>query len=165
MRAGRPEGLPGLWKQRNNQAGGYVFVDPQLVEGTLRRGFELVESVPRGFRRSLFVMMVTLEVHPFVDGNGRVAPVMMNAELSAANLARIVVPNVYRNEYLAGIRRVSYTDGEGMTRLIKVMSFAWRWTAAMPCQDRAATEGQMEATHALLDPDHAPLGGIRLGLP
>lgn len=165
MRAGRPAGLPGAWKQRNNQAGGYVFVEPQLVEGTLRRGFELAKSVPKGFRRSLFVMMVTLEVHPFVDGNGRVARVMMNAELSAANLARIVVPNVYRNEYLAGIRRVSNTDGDDMARLIRVMSFAWRWTAAMPWQDRAATEGQMEATHALLDPDDTPLGGVRLELP
>ena len=52
-----------------------------------------------------------LEVHPFTDGNGRVARVMMNAELSAANLARIVIPSVYRREYLGGIRRVSQSDG------------------------------------------------------
>ena len=165
MATGRPEALPGAWKHRNNQAGGYVFVEPRLVEGTLRRGFELVTSVPKGFRRSLFVMMVTLEVHPFVDGNGRVARVMMNAELSAANLARIVVPSIFRQEYLGGIRRVSNTDGEDVTRLIRVMSFAWRWTAAMPWEHRAATEGQMEATNALLDPDHAPLDGVRLELP
>ena len=165
MEAGRPECLPGRWKHENNQAGGYVFVDPKMVEGTLHQGFKLVSSVPAGFRRALFVMMVTLEVHPFVDGNGRVARVMMNAELSASNLARIVVPSVYRREYLGGIKRASLSQGQDITGLIKVMSFAWRWTAAMPWEDRAATEGQLEATSALLDPDETPLGGIRLELP
>lgn len=165
MAAGRPEYLPGDWKQAPNQAGGYVFVDPQFVEGTLIKGFELVASVPGGFRRALFMMMVVLEVHPFADGNGRVARVMMNAELSAANLARIVVPSVYRREYLGAIRRVSRSDGREVAGLVRVMSFAWRWTAAMPWEDRAATDGQMEATNALFDPDEAPLGGIRLHLP
>ncbi len=165
MAAGRPECLPGDWKQENNQAGGYLFVAPKLVEGTLNKGFELVTSVPEGFRRALFRMMVILEVHPFTDGNGRVARVMMNAELSAANLARIVIPSVYRREYLGGIRRVSQSDGREIAGLVRVMSFAWRWTAAMPWEDRAATDGQLEATHALLDPDETPLGGIRLELP
>ena len=165
MAVGRPELLPGLWKHENNQAGGYVFVAPNLVEGTLMKGLELVSSVPAGFRRALYVMMVTLEVHPFIDGNGRVARVMMNAELSAANLARIVIPSVYRREYLGGIRRASLSDAEHIGSLVKVMSFAWRWTAAMPWEDRAATEGQLKATNALLDPDETPLDGIRLELP
>ena len=165
MAAGRPECLPGDWKQENNQAGGYVFVAPPLVEGTLNKGFELVSSVPRGFRRALFRMMVILEVHPFTDGNGRVARVMMNAELSAANLARIVIPSVYRREYLGGIRRVSRSDGREVAGLVKVMSYAWRWTAAMPWEDRAATDGRLEATNALFDPDETPLDGIRLELP
>ena len=165
MAIGRPECLPGRWKEENNQAGGYVFVEPKLVEGTLTKGFELVSSLPRGFQRALFVMMVTLEVHPFTDGNGRVARVMMNAELSAGGLARIVVPSVYRREYLGAIKRVSNSDGKEISGLVRVMSFAWRWTAAMPWEDRAATEGQLEATNALLDPDDTPLGGIRLRLP
>ena len=85
--------------------------------------------------------------------------------MNAANRARIVIPSVYRHEYLGGIRRVSNTDGRDVTRLVRVMSFAWRWTAAMPWEDRAATEGQLEATNALLDPDNTPLGGVRLELP
>ena len=165
MSAGRPEYLPGRWKQQPNQAGNYMFVAPELVESTIYQGFKLAPSVPSGFRRSMFVMFVTLEVHPFTDGNGRVARVMMNAELSAANRARIVIPSVYRSEYLGAIRRVSNTDGKDITRLVRVMSFAWRWTAAMPWEDRAATEGQLEATNALLDPDNTSLGGVRLELP
>ena len=163
--AGRPEMGPGRWKHEPNQVGAYLFVDPELVEGTLRRGLELAPSVPAGFRRALYVMMVVAEVHPFTDGNGRAARVMMNAELSATDAARIVIPSVYRNEYVSGLRRISVSAGADVSALVKVMSFAWRWTAAMPWGDRAATEGQMEATNALEDPDHAPLDGIRLELP
>ncbi|MXW94041.1 MAG: Fic family protein [Acidimicrobiaceae bacterium] len=47
-------------------------------------------------------MVVVTEVHPFEDGNGRVARVMMNAELSAVGAASIVIPSVYRNEHVAG---------------------------------------------------------------
>ena len=162
---GRPEMRPGQWKQIPNRIGTYQFVDPKLVEGTLHQGFELVQSVPAGFRRALFIMMVVSEVHPFTDGNGRVARVMMNAELSAADAARIVIPSVYRNEYIASLRSTSVSEGADVSALMRVMGFAWRWTAAMPWEDRAATEGQMEATNALRDPDDAAMGGIKLTLP
>lgn len=162
---GRPEIEPGRWKQAPNQVGTYMFVDPLLVEGTLHRGFELTQSVPAGFRRALFVMAVVTEVHPFADGNGRVARVMMNAELSAVDAARILVPSVYRGEYIAGLRRTSASEGADVATLIRVMGFAWRWTAAMPWEDRAATVGHMAATNALVDPDDAAIGGIKLRLP
>lgn len=162
---GRPEMRPGRWKLEPNRVGAYLFVDPKLVEGTLRRGFDLASSVPAGFLRALFVMVMVSEVHPFTDGNGRVARVMMNAELSAVDAARIIIPSVYRNEYIACLRRTSASEGADVSALVRVMSFAWRWTAAMPWEDRAAAEGQMEATNALQDPDDAAIGGIQLKLP
>ncbi len=162
---GRPEMGPGQWKQTPNRVGAYLFVDPKLVEGTLHMGLELVGSVPAGFPRALFIMVVVFEVHPFADGNGRVARVMMNAELSAVDAARIVIPSVYRNEYIAGLRRTSTSEGADVSALMRVMGFAWRWTAAMPWEDRAATEGQLEATNALRDPDDAAVSGIKLTLP
>ena len=162
---GRPEMGPGQWKKAPNQFGAYQFVAPNLVEGTLHKGLELACSVPAGFRRALFAMVVITEVHPFADGNGRVARVMMNAELSAVEAARIVIPSVYRNEYIAGLRSTSVSEGTEVSALMRVMGFAWRWTAAMPWEDRAATEGQLEATNALRDPDDAAIGGIKLTLP
>ena len=162
---GRPELRPGNWKTSSNNVGGYEFVQPDLVEGTLRRAFELVHEVPAGFRRALFVMMLVSEVHPFADGNGRAARVMMNAELSAVRAARIVIPSVYRNEYISSIRRTSTTGAADITALVRVMSFAWRWTAAMPWHDRAAAEGQLTATNALRDPVTTAIGGIKLQLP
>lgn len=34
------------------------------------------------------------EIHPFNDGNGRLARIMMNAELVAENEEKIIIPTV-----------------------------------------------------------------------
>ena len=162
--AGRPDQLPGQWKTEANRVGAYDFVAPELVEGTLRKGLALVNGIPPGIGRALYVMFVVCEVHPFSDGNGRVARVMMNAELSAADASRIVIPSVYRDEYAAGLRRASLNDGD-LEALIRVMAHAWRWTAAMPWPDQAAVKGQLEATNALQDPITARETGLHLDLP
>ena len=161
---GRPDHEPGCWKTEANRVGAYDFVAPELVEGTLRKGLALASHVPSGIGRALYMMFVVLEVHPFRDGNGRVARVMMNAELSAADASRIVIPSVYRDEYISGLRRASLYHGD-LSALVRVMAHAWRWTAAMPWADRAAVEGQLEATNALQDPVTAREAGLRLELP
>lgn len=161
---GRPEMGPGDWKDQNNQVGVFAFVDHQLVEGTLRRGLGHLAALPPGFVRALYLMFVISEVHPFLDGNGRVARLMMNAELSAVGVSRIVVPTVLRNEYISALRRAS-TQGGDVTALIAVLAFAWRWTSSMPWADPTATEGQLVATNALLDSNDAATSGKMLELP
>lgn len=49
-------------------------------------------------------MFMISEVHPFDDGNGRIARVMMNAELAAAGETKIIIPSVFREDYLGGLR-------------------------------------------------------------
>ena len=155
---------PGQWKTAANSVGGYMFVEPPLVEGTLRKGFSLLPRVRPGFCRALYALFVVSEVHPFTDGNGRVSRVMMNAELSSVGQARIVIPNVYRDEFLSGLRRAS-AEGGDIRALARVLAHAWRWTAAMPWSERAATEGQLHATNALVDSIDAQSSGVRLELP
>ena len=130
----------------------------------LRRGLSLVRGIAPGFRRALFVLFVVSEVHPFADGNGRVSRVMMNAELSHVAQSRIVIPNVFRNEYVASLRRAS-TENGNVEALARVLSYAWQWTAMMPWGDRAAAEGQLHATNALMDSSEAQQTGRRLELP
>ena len=89
---------------------------------------------------------------------------MMNAELTHVGQARIVVPNVFRNEYISSLRRASMGEGD-IEALARVLGFAWRWTAAMPWSDRAATEGKLHATNALMDSTEAERSSIRLELP
>ncbi|MEA3544436.1 MAG: Fic family protein, partial [Thermodesulfobacteriota bacterium] len=104
---GRPDKRPGQYKLRPNVAGLTRFVDPALVRGTLRQGFELYRGLAHPFARALAMMFFVLEVHPFDDGNGRIARAMMNAELVASKQVRIIVPSVFRNEYLSGLKRMT----------------------------------------------------------
>lgn len=160
---GRPEQRPGLFKSGRNRAGSYAFVDPDLVVGTLARAFRRVGDLAPGFARAAYQMFLVSEVHPFDDGNGRVARVVMNAELSAVGQARILIPIVWRDEYRTALRALS-RDGRA-DLYVRVLAWAWRWSAAMPWGDRAATEGRLEATNALLDSVDGARSGRRLELP
>jgi Fic family protein len=94
----RPDNKPGEWKDQVNQAGSTVFVLPALVPGTLREAFERIQALVDPLARALMTMFVVSEVHPFVDGNGRIARLAMNCVLSDAGLSRIIVPTFYRED-------------------------------------------------------------------
>jgi hypothetical protein len=160
---GRPDKRPGQFKERSNQAGSYIFVAPALVEGTLVEGFRRIADLPPGFARAAYELFLISEVHPYDDGNGRVARAAMCAQLTDAGLARIVIPIVFRNEYQTALRSLSR---EGRCDLYaRTLAHAWRWTAAMPWRDRAAVDGYLVATNALVDSTDAERTGVRLGLP
>ncbi|MEJ0057694.1 MAG: Fic family protein [Bacteroidota bacterium] len=53
------------------------------------------------------MMFIVSEVHPFLDGNGRVARVMMNAELSSKGQSKIIIPTVYREDYMGALRKLT----------------------------------------------------------
>ena len=52
-------------------------------------------------------MFLVSEVHPFLDGNGRIARVMMNAELVKQGQTKIIIPTVYRDDYIGAIRKLT----------------------------------------------------------
>ncbi len=105
--AGRPEAGPGEFKTKTNRAGNTVFVAPELVRGTLQKGLERFRALDTPFARAAYMMFLVSEVHPFADGNGRIARVMMNAELIAGGQQRIIIPTVYRDDYLGALRALS----------------------------------------------------------
>ena len=78
---GRPHMNPGIFKTKNNRAGMTEFVEHQLVKGTLSQGFKYYAALTDPFTRAIFMIN---EVHPFNDGNGRIARVMMNADRPVA---------------------------------------------------------------------------------
>lgn len=161
--SGRPESRPGEFKTHINRAGATVFVLPELVQGTLEHGFELYHSLDAPFSRAVFAMVLVTEVHPFGDGNGRVARVMMNAELVSAGEERIVIPTVYRNNYLATLRALS--QGHRSEPLIRVLDYAQRWTAAVPWSELEETRRVLEGCNAFVEPQYADETGVRLRMP
>ena len=107
---GRPDMRPGQFKDRPNQAGNTLFVAPDLVEGTLRRGYDILQGLTTPTQRGPFAAFLVAEVHPFDDGNGRLARAVMNAEYVAGDEQRAVVPTICRNDYLRALRRLSRQD-------------------------------------------------------
>lgn len=163
MLARRPGALPGSFKERPNRAGGTSFVHPDLVGGTLIEGYRYCAGLPAGLPRAILMMFLVAEVHPFADGNGRVARVLMNAELTAAGMQRIVVPLSFRDEYLTGLRALS--RGSDPRPLVRVLDFAQEYAAAIDWSDLDRAEGALRETNALVPPDLAEERGLRLRLP
>ncbi len=159
----RPQVHPGAFKTRANRAGSTTFVHPDLVVGTLVEGYRYYEALPAGLARAIFMMFLIGEVHPFTDGNGRVARVLMNAELSAAGEQRIVIPIVYRDDYLQGLRALSRNANP--RPLIRVLDFAQTYTAAIEWSDLPSAERMLERTNAFLTPETAEERGVQLELP
>ena len=142
----RPEVQPGEFKDRENYAGGTSFVLPRFVRGTLVQGSRILPSVPEGTARALFAMFLIAEVHPFLDGNGRLARLVMNAELSAMNSCRIIIPTLFREEALDCLRVL--TRDQESAPFIAAMQKIHRWTAAFDYEDLDKTIAAMTACNA-----------------
>ncbi len=160
---GRPEIRPGEFKMVLNQAGSTLFVAPDLVEGTLRKGFEWLQGLSAPFQRAVYMMFLVAEVHPFTDGNGRCARIMMNAELVAADEARIIIPTVFRNNYLSALKALTHQARPDA--LIRVLDFAQKYTSLIDWSDFKKAHAMLLATHAFEDSTTAELIGNRLVLP
>lgn len=160
---GRPDKHPGVFKNEANRVGNVEFVAATLVEGTLRKGFDFYRRLASPFARAVFQMFLVSEVHPFDDGNGRIARVMLNAELVAAAEQRIIIPQVYRNNYLMALRAL--TVNQRADALIRTLDFAQRYTAALDYSRFEHARAMLEETNAFRDPAEADATGIRLTLP
>ena len=86
-----------------------TFVTAKVKEGRLREG----QRTERGTlskaqtSRALAIFFIVSDVHPFNDGNGRIARAMMNSELIAKGETRVIIPSVFRSEFLAGVKRMT----------------------------------------------------------
>lgn len=159
----RPDKRPGMFKAATNVAGETSFVTPEMVRGTLRQGFGMIRGLAEPFQRAAAMMFVLSEVHPFDDGNGRVARAFMNAELVSGGQRRIIIPSVFRDEYLTGLRVL--TRQNHPLPFFQTLDFAQRYTAAIDFSDYDRAVATLRATNAFEDPRpelrlHMPSGAI-----
>lgn len=164
LMAARLEKRPGQFKEISNRAGAHVFVAPGLLVGTMRRGFEVFAGLSDPFARAVAMMALVAECHPFDDGNGRLSRLTGNAELSAAGQARIIIPTVFRDNYLAALNGFSNAADRGEA-LISVLDFAQKWTHRTPWSTYAASRASCDATNAFELPAIAEANNRRLRLP
>jgi hypothetical protein len=151
----RKEKSPGEFKNKVNRAGNTVFVLPELVRGTLNKALDIYLTLAPGISRAIFMMFIVSEVHPFLDGNGRIARVMMNAELVAADETRIIIPTVYREDYILALRRIS-RDWD-VEPYIRMLIRAQNFTASIDFSDYEDALAQFTQANAFLEPSEGKL--------
>ena len=136
---------------QNNHAGDSLFVDYTLVGGTLMKGFEYYQLLESAFAKAIFMLFMISEVHPFNDGNGRISRIMMNAELVHADQSKIIIPTVFREDYLNGLRRLTRRGDPSV--LIKAISRVRLFSANIVGDDFEQTRKYLEQTNAFKDGD------------
>ena len=110
MMGHRDEIIVGEFKEKVNRSGALRFVLPEQVIPTLKKGFELYQSLVEPFHKAVFMMTFLSEIHPFEDGNGRIARLFMNNELSKGNQLHILVPTVFRDDYITALKGFSHQE-------------------------------------------------------
>ena len=154
LMAGRPNREPGSFKLLPNQVGNTLFVDPALVEGTLREGFSRLAALDTAWERAVYTGFLVTEVHPFVDGNGRMARVMMNAELVRGGQSKIIVPTGFRHDYLTSLRRLTRHDDPSI--FVKSMRFLHDYTHQIDWATDESALADLRATNAFEEESDAP---------
>lgn len=147
----RREKNPGKFKDKNNFAGQTAFVDRNLVRGTLVKSFELYDALKQAFARAAYMMFAISEIHPFLDGNGRIARVMMNAELVHQNQAKILIPTVYREDYILTLRKL--TRSKEPEAFIRMLAKIHEFSAKLTGKSLDAMQKFLENANAFLEPD------------
>lgn len=150
---------PGQFKDKNNRAGDTHFVDFNLVRGTLIKGFDYYRALNNPFAKAAYIMFMISEIHPFLDGNGRIARVMMNAELVKEEQTKIIIPTVYRDDYLGTLRRL--TRQKDPIAYVKMLQRAQEFSSTIKANDMNEAEIHLEACNAFKEHDKAILKIIK----
>lgn len=152
---------PGEFKDKNNRAGDTHFVDHTLVKGTLIKGFDFYQALTDPFAKAAYIMFLVSEVHPFLDGNGRTARVMMNAELVKQGQSKIIIPTVYRDDYMLALRKL--TRQQEPSAYVRMLLKAYMFSSTIEGDNMDAMEKHLEASNAFKEHDNAKLKIIKEG--
>ncbi len=155
LMAGRDETLPGFFKVQPNHVGMRRFVSPDLVEGTLVKALEIGAGLHDAFARACYLKLLVTEVHPFTDGNGRISRLVLNRLLAAARLAPVIIPNVFRVDYVTAL--AAFTNNAHVEPLVLALSTAQKFTAGVDFSTLDLARDDIERRKAFASPHEAKL--------
>ena len=103
------ESQAGEWRNENIIVTGseYAFPAHTELDGLMSELEHWIEAGRDSMHPVRFAAMLHLKfvtIHPFIDGNGRVARLLMNTALIQDSYMLTVVPPILRTDYLAAIR-------------------------------------------------------------
>ena len=74
---------------------------------SIQRASGISQIIAHPIAKGIFLSFVVSEVHPFADGNGRTYRIILNRELISEGFTSIIIPTVFRGDYLLALRALS----------------------------------------------------------
>ena len=69
--------------------------------------FELLKEEPEPSVRAVLGHFIFVYIHPYMDGNGRIARFLMNVMMASGGFPWTVIPVEKRNDYMAALEKAS----------------------------------------------------------
>jgi Fic family protein len=100
------------------------------------------------------VQFLISDIHPFNDGNGRISRIMMNAELYTQGFSTIIIPNVYRIDYLSNLKALSRRSAP--ENYVRMLSIAHEFSA-LDFSDYSVVKSLIESKNWFRESDEAKI--------
>ncbi len=95
-------------------------LSPEAVRDAIPVLFELLENEPNGAVRAILGHFFFVYIHPYMDGNGRIARFLMNTQFISGGYDWTIIPVERRAEYMAALEQAS--TKEDITDFVKFMA-------------------------------------------
>jgi|WetSurMetagenome_2_1015567.scaffolds.fasta_scaffold00031_29 Fic family protein len=102
----------------------FEFPQPSKLKGLMQKFIKEIPGLkkklhPIEFAALLHIRLAT--IHPFVDGNGRAARLLMNLALMQAGYPITIIPPVVRADYIDAIRKANKGDNQMFINFVSCM--------------------------------------------
>jgi Fic family protein len=149
----------GAWKElpdlaRRSDGTVVQFVPPEHVQSEIERmlAFDADATAIHPVVRAAWLHHAFVSIHPFDDGNGRVARALSLLGLLKSRYAPLVVDRFSRSDYIAALDSANDGDLRDLVRLFaRLEVVALRAELERPTLPIAATSGAVNVARALVD--------------
>ncbi len=102
----------------------YIPPAPDKIKGLMEKFVNRIPELKRKYHSieySAILHKELADIHPFVDGNGRTARLLMNLALLQTGYVITIIPPILRNDYINALRRANRTDNQLFVNFISSM--------------------------------------------
>jgi len=85
-------------------------LNPDAVREAMPVLFELIKNEPDAIVRAVLGHFIFVYIHPYMDGNGRIARFLMNAMLISGGYNWTIIPVEKRQEYMVALEKASVNE-------------------------------------------------------